>query len=198
VWSGTGDVHVSNSEVCPTSPGTQYLSIFPTDATTPNTYLINSSTALMAPAIMSLVSTSRYGMMRSTYPPMPMSRCSSNFRILPGPGESDGQAVLVSIAADTSFSYNNDEPRLVQDAILDGLYPNPFMITYNSDTLVSLSGAIHASQNIYNNSFVGQIGDVIGFQGPALFAQLTIPGASFNGGNPGRPLSLPTSMPPSR
>jgi len=71
---------------------------------------------------------------------------------------------------------------MVQDAILDGLYPNPFMITYNSDTLVSLSGAIHASQNIYNNSFVGQIGDVIGFQGPALFAQLTIPGASFNGG----------------
>ncbi|OYY93513.1 MAG: hypothetical protein B7Y41_12220 [Hydrogenophilales bacterium 28-61-23] len=179
---GQGQVGVSSAAGSSTASATQQLSIFPTDLAR-TTYLIDSFAGLTGSGAYSAdgvnVTVKNDAFDQPAYADVWLQQ---SFRILPGPGESDGQAVRISISADTFLHYGGSDARLVQDAILDGLPGSPFKITYNGADLVTLPGAIHTGQNIYSGSFVGQIGDIIGFEGPTVFAHLTLPNVTFNSG----------------
>jgi hypothetical protein len=182
-WSGQGGVSINSTLGTTSLTGTQQLSIFATDATQ-TTYLID--------AFASLTGTGSYAIPNTTVnikndafdqPAYADVWVRQSFHILPSPGEKVGDAVLISVGASTFLNASNIDPKLVQDAILDGLPGQGFKITHNSSDLVSLPGAIHTSQIIYSSSFVGEIGDVIGFEGPTVFARLTIPDVTFNDGD---------------
>jgi hypothetical protein len=182
-WSGQGTASISSTPGSTSVTGSQQLSIFTTDATR-TTYLIDAFAGLTGIGSYAIpgttVTVKNDAFNQSAYADVWVQQ---SFRILPGPGESDGDPVLISVGADTFLNASNFDPKLVQDAILDGLPGQGFKITHNSTDLVSLPSAIRTSQTIYSGSFAGQIGDVIGFQGPTVFARLTIPGETFNSGD---------------
>ena len=184
---GEGNVSANTGAGSTSVTGTQHLSIFATD-TTQVTYFIDAFAGLTGTGSYATdgvnVTVKNDAFNQPAYADVWVKQ---SFRILPGLGESVGDAVQISVAADTFLHAYNTNPKLVQDAILDGLPGVPFKITYNGTDLVSLPSAIHTGQtyfssSIYNATFLGQIGDVIGFQGPTVFAHLTIPGETFNNG----------------
>ncbi len=176
---GEGKVSANTGAGSTSVTGTQHLSIFATD-TTQATYLIDAFVELYGNGSYTngtAVTVQNDAFDQAAYADVWVQQ---SFRILPGAGESVGDAVRISVSAEAFLQADNTDPILIQDAILDGLYPNPFTITYNSGTLFSLPGAIHTGQNLYSNSFIGQIGDIISFEGPTVLARLTLQNAAFD------------------
>ncbi|MDC8774434.1 PEP-CTERM sorting domain-containing protein [Roseateles albus] len=179
LMSASGHVGVDTAAGWSWIDSTQQLSIFSNDEQTH--YLIDAFAGLRAAGTANVngvnITVKNDSFNQPAYADVWVQQ---SFRILPGQGEALGQAVQVSIMADTFLHAANADPRFESDAILAGLPGNPFTINYNGAALLALPGDLHSGQNIFNGSFIGHIGDVIGFEGPTVFARLNIPGADFN------------------